>query len=118
MKFERSKLYDESKCFFELAGDSVMKLTHKAAIDVCIAAADRSLVIARVEGGIFSGNSYEARLDAIWDGKDPPLSYDETRKNNARAIEFIKMESAVHNAFIITCAPIFGWSNNKSATLK
>lgn len=109
MKWNVGKLCDNALFFFDPKGNAIMKLTPESAIDVCLQAANRGLVIVRIEGGIFSEKGFEARLDAIWDGKDPPLSYEETCENNLRAYLDIKAESELHNAFIITCAPMSGY---------
>ena len=38
---DRQKLYDDAKAFFELDGNAVMKLSRRAAIDVCRGAAGK-----------------------------------------------------------------------------
>jgi Colicin-E5 Imm protein len=82
-----------------------MKLTPSAASSVCREAADHNLVIARIEGGIWHAPGFEARLDCIWDGLDPPMVREAAIENNNRAADFIRSESGRHNAFVLTTFP-------------
>jgi hypothetical protein len=66
----RQRLYDRAKDFFEQNGNAVMKLGRVAA--ACRAAAPQGLVVVKIEGGIWKNGTFEARLDAIWGGIDPP----------------------------------------------
>lgn len=108
------KLYEQAVDFFELKGGVVMKLTRAAAIDVCQHAAGRDLLIVRIEGGISRAGTFEARLDAIWDGDDPPVSNDRARDNNSRGAEFIRSRDKSYNAFILTDAPLTGWRHRET----
>lgn len=83
-----------------------MRLSIDAAIAVCERAAQHGLVIARVEGGIWHSPGFEARLDCICDGFDPPVSEVSARKNNLAAAEFIHSENKVHDVFIVTTSQI------------
>ena len=109
MGIDRMKVYQTAKNFFDIGGGAVMKLTRAAAIDVCCGAAERGLLVAKIEGGIDRGGIFEARLDAIWDGADPPIDYDRARANNLSAAQFIGAQSDEYNAFIVTDAPLTGW---------
>jgi hypothetical protein len=109
MSVDRQKLYDNAKDFFDLDGSVVMQLTRDAAIDVCRDAASRGLLIVKIEGGIAGDKTFEARLDAIWDGADPPIDYDLAEQNNLRAADFIHSQTEAYNAFIITDSPLTGW---------
>lgn len=102
MDGNRTHLYQSASDFYTLQGSGVMKLTPSAAIEVCHKAMAHNLVVMRVEGGIWHNPGFEARYDCIWDGIDPPTTVDEAEANNMRAAHFIKEESAVHDAFIIT----------------
>lgn len=111
MGFDRQKVYETADEFFALDDRDVdyrvvMKLSRPAAIDVCAAAADHGLLVAKIEGGIAQGNTFEARLDAIWDGADPPLDDEQVRANNLRGADFIRNCVDYYNAFIITDAPL------------
>ncbi len=75
-----------------------MVLTLDAAIEVVRAAGDRGLTTGRVEGGIWDGACFEARLDCIWDVPDELDSTSAARS----AEEFIKSESDEHNAYIVS----------------
>jgi hypothetical protein len=111
MKGDRTRLYDSSYDFFELDGTDVMTLTSTAAQDVCRKALEHGVVVVRIEGGIWHNPGFEARLDCIWDGVDPPVSETEAAINNARALEMIREESEVHDGFIITTAPLTGYKH-------
>jgi len=111
MKVDKAKVYDSSDDFFELNGSVVMKLTSAAAQDICIKALKHGVVVVRIEGGIWHNPGFEARLDCIWDGVDPPVSETEAETNNARALEMIREESEVHDTFIITTAPLTGYKH-------
>lgn len=106
---DRSKRYTDPEEFFALHGSVVMKLSPEAAIAVCEQAAHRGLLVARIEGGIWHNPKFEARIDCIWDGADPPLDAEAAHVNNLSAIEFIRSELPEHSAFIITAPPITGW---------
>jgi len=114
MSFNRNKVYETADEFFDLDERDldyrvVMKLSRNAAIDVCAAAADHGLLVAKIEGGIARGKTFEARLDAIWDGADPPIDYEGATTNNLRAADFMRSCVDDYNAFIITDAPLSGW---------
>ena len=115
---DRQKLYDDAKAFFEFDGNAAMKLSRRAAIDVCRGAAGKGIIVIRVEGGISSNNKFEARLDAIWDGRDPPINRHEAEKNNVRAAAFINSADSAYNAFVVTSAPIGGYAHGAPAGAK
>jgi hypothetical protein len=108
-RFDRQKLYERVEDFFELDGNAAMKLSRAAAIAVCAAAIGKEAVVVKVEGGIWRNGQFEARLDTIWDGLDPPIDQVQTKENNGGAASFIKNSSDSDNAFIITCAPAAGY---------
>jgi len=110
-RLDRQKLYDRVEDFFDLDGNAGMKLTRPAAIGLCLAAVSKELVVVKVEGGIWSDGQFEARLDAIWDGLDPPLGQEKAKENNLKAANFIKSVPAIDNAFLITCAPAAGYEH-------
>ena len=104
----RNVLYDSAERFFEDRGSGTMKLTAAAATSACAKAAENGLVVARVEGGIWHSPGFEARVDCIWDGADPPLSSEEAHRNNLLAAAFIESEKNRHSAFILTAPPVGG----------
>ncbi|MDY7787563.1 colicin immunity protein [Burkholderia ubonensis] len=106
---DHQRRYDSPADFFALNGSIVMKLTADAAIAVCEQAAERGRVIARVEGGIWHSPGFEARVDCIWDGIDPPVDVQPSEKNNLAAIQFIRAERARHDVFILTAPRLSGW---------
>lgn len=109
MKIDLQKRYDSSNDFFALGGSVVMKLSTNAAIAVCESAAEHGLVIARVEGGIWHIPGFEARLDCIWDGVDPPVDRRLAEQNNRTAAAFIRLEGEVHDVFVLTAPSMMGW---------
>jgi hypothetical protein len=109
MKLDLQRLYDSSDDFFTLGGSVMMKLSVEAAITTCKQAAEQSVVIARVEGGIWHSPGFEARLDCIWDGVDPPADRGVAERNNYAAAEFIRAESKEHDVFVLTASPMAGW---------
>ena len=109
MKTDLQKRYDAEEEFFRLRGSVVMKLSATAAIAVCTVAADRGLVVTRVEGGIWHNPGFEARVDCIWDGAEPPVTLENARKNNLAAADFICEEQEEHDVFVITSPSISGW---------
>ena len=102
MSIDLQRRYDSPDDFFALGGSIVMKLSADAAILVCERAVEQGVVIARVEGGIWHSPGFEARLDCIWDGIDPPTIFSAAEKNNLDAAKFIRLECTVHDAFILT----------------
>lgn len=113
MKGDRALLYTSERDFYELEGSVSMKLSPRAAADVCRSAAAHGLVVARVEGGIRDDSGFEARHDCIWDGVDPPIDVAAAISNNNAAAEFIDKQSNVHNAFILTAPPMTGWPHKR-----
>jgi hypothetical protein len=109
MKFDLQKRYADAKEFFALRGSVVMKLSPEAAIAVCNEATARGFVVARVEGGIWHDPGFEARMDCIWDGAEPPVGIEKARENNVAAAEFIRSEEADHDVFLITAPSMSGW---------
>jgi len=73
-----------------------------AAARACTLATDRHFAIIRVEGGIWRVRSFEARLDAIWDGDVPPLSAKALEINNDRAAEMILEDNEGCDTFVLT----------------
>ncbi|MEM5370059.1 colicin immunity protein [Paraburkholderia azotifigens] len=109
MSIDRTKRYTDANDYFSLGGSIVMKLSTEAAIAVCTEAAKHGFVVSRIEGGIWHNPGFEARIDCIWDGAEPPIDSKTAHTNNLVAIEFIHSESAEHDTFIITAPSIKGW---------
>lgn len=109
MKIDLQQRYDSSDDFFILGGSVLMKLSTNAAVAVCERAVAYGLVIARVEGGIWHGPGFEARLDCIWDGVDPPVDRQIAEQNNNAAAAFIRLESRMHDVFVLTAPSMVGW---------
>lgn len=103
-RVDRNKRYENFILFFELDGNSVMKLSSSAAIDVCKECTRREMYVWRIEGGIWHNPGFEARIDCIWDSCfnpksnfNPSLEY-----NNRLAEEFVKEEMDSYDVFIVT----------------
>ncbi|WP_242506202.1 colicin transporter [Pectobacterium zantedeschiae] len=95
--------FSEGKFFFELSGNAVMKLSPKAAIEVCQEAAKRNLPIGMIESGHWLNPGFRPDVNTRWDGLDKLTDEGEIKKNNDRAIENINDDvSQGYNAFIIT----------------
>jgi len=100
--------YAEAGDFFSLRGSIVMKLTTEAAVGACEQAAQQGLLISRIEGGIWHTPGFEARIDCIWDGAEPPLdvcgapnSSTDYASIKAIAVDMLpaKMKSSVEKLF-------------------
>lgn len=115
MALVNSKLHKDPGDFFAW-GNSTTLLTTDAAIAVCLQAAGRGLLVARVEGGIWHDPGYEYRLDCIWEGEDPPVPEREAHDNNMVAAEFIRRKSRElkYDVFVLTAPPISGWPHKRN----
>lgn len=109
MNIDLQRRYVSPNDFFELGGSVVMKVSADAAVAICLSAAEHGLVVARVEGGVWHNPGFEARLDCIWDGADPPVSEVAAEANNLAAAKFIQAERQEHDVFVITAPSIAGW---------
>lgn len=109
MIIDPQQRYDSSDDFFNLSGSVVMKLTADAAVAICECAAQRGLVVARIEGAIWHAPGFEARLDCIWDGVDPPVDQTTAEQNNRAAAEFVRTEQLVHDVYVITAPRMAQW---------
>ena len=106
MKPDHKKRYDYPEDFFSLRGSVTMRLTATAAIEVCKLAADRGLIVLRVEGGNWHHPGFQPSLDCIWDGVDPPVSTERAHEINLKAAAFINMMTEEYDVFIITSSSI------------
>ncbi|EGD34501.1 colicin transporter [Capnocytophaga sp. oral taxon 338] len=103
-KVDRNKRYESFILFFELDGNSIMKLSSLAAIDVCKECTRREMYVWRIEGGIWHSPGFEARIDCIWDSCFDPKSNSNSsiKDNNRLAEEFVKEEMNSCDVFIAT----------------
>jgi hypothetical protein len=108
--FERNFRYENSDSFFRMGGSASMVLTTAAARSACHQSLSHGLLVIRIEGGIWHDPGFEARIDCIWDGMYPPVGVTAAEKNNEAAAVFVEEEQSVHDAFVITTAPILGRS--------
>jgi len=113
MDIDRSRLYENVHDYLETSGFTTMKLARTAALELCDWAAERGIVIVMVEGEIFREGTFEARLDAIWKGEDPPIEREDADRNNLSAAEFIRSMDNDYNAFVISSAPTTGYLHLK-----
>ena len=84
-----------------------------AAVEVCLEAIRHGLIVARIEGGLWRNPGFEARLDCIWNGADPPVESSAAIRNNREAADFIQSESRTHDAFVLTAPPLSGWPHKR-----
>jgi hypothetical protein len=117
MTIDRQKLYHSVMDFFDFDGNAAMKLGREAAIEVCQDATGQGLVVLKIEGGIWSNGTFEARLDAIWDGADPPIEQRNAHENNLNAASFIRSRHPSYNAFIITASSYAGFPGSTDRAL-
>ena len=116
MKAALNALHNSADVFFAAGGHGTLKFTPEAAVNICLSAATLGYVVARVEGGVWHHPGFEARVDCIWDGTDPPIDLLKAQENNAAAAHFIREESATSTAFVLTAPPLSGWPHRPSRT--
>ncbi|MEL4427211.1 colicin immunity protein [Shewanella indica] len=104
MMLDRNLLYSNASDFFSKQGNNVMKLTPKAAIDVCKKSVELKYLVSRIEGGIWHNPGFEMRLDCIWD-RDKTLD-GKSQLASEEAIKFIEEELVDHTAFIVSLQKI------------
>lgn len=109
MNIDFKRRYTSSDEYFALHGSVAMKISAEAAIAVCVEAAKRGLVVARVEGGVWHNPGFEACIDCIWDGLEPPISLEVAHANNLAAADFVRAEDGRHDVFVLTTPSITGW---------
>jgi hypothetical protein len=105
MKIQYDIVYGDIKLFFDLNGNNLMRLTPDAAIELCNHLKEKNIVVVCVEGGIWNDKKFQARLDAIWTGKKPPMNPVDLAINNDRAIASILEDREQCNAFIVSTLP-------------
>ncbi|MEK8099243.1 colicin transporter [Morganella morganii] len=95
--------FDNGKAFFELGGNAIMKLSPKAAIEVCQEAAKRNLWILGVDGGHWLNPGFRPDGTTSWTYNNPDDYQSKLAENNKLAIENIRDdEAAGYTAFIVT----------------
>lgn len=101
--FEHTVLYDSGDAFFELKGNASMKLSPKAAIEVCNEAAKKGLWILGIDSGHWLNPGFRIDSSASWTYDMPEEYKSKIPENNRLAIENIKddIENG-YTAFIIT----------------
>ncbi len=101
--FDHSTLYVKGDDFFKLKGNASMKLSPKAAIEVCQEATKRKVYILGVDGGHWFSPGFRPDGSASWSGKTTLINQGKLLENNNLAIENIKEdEAAGYTAFIVT----------------
>jgi hypothetical protein len=68
----------------------------------------KGLLIVKLEGGIWFNGTFEARLDAIWEGVDPPVEEKDAYENNLAAANFVRSRDPGYNAFVVTSSSFVG----------
>jgi hypothetical protein len=108
MQNHRALLHSSAEALFNRQGSAWLKLTREAARTACLQASDRGYAVVRIEAGIWRNPGFEARVDGIWDGANPPLGQKEANAQNLQAARNIEHEQAEYDTFILTVAPIEG----------
>lgn len=121
MKFSKAIRYDDYEDYFRLNGNCNMKLSGKAAKDFCKHAADRGILVWRVEGGIMreQGKKFEVRLDCIWDSPDYIMEKPEAIECNMDSLKFIeRMESELGYDFFMLLVRKYDESRKYNRSMK
>lgn len=113
MQFERNRLFDTPRDFFDFKGTAAMKLTSAATQEVCQQAIEFGLLVIRIEAGIWHNPGFEARVDGIWDGVDLPVTAAAAIANNRAASDFVRDGCPSYNAFIVTTVPLIKTATNE-----
>lgn len=101
--FDHGVLYNKGDDFFKLDGNASMKLSPKAAIEVCQEATKRNLWILGIDGGHWLNPGFRPDGETSWTYNKPDDYQSKIYNNSKLAIENIKDDSAAgYNAFIVT----------------
>ncbi len=105
--FDHGVLYNNGEDFFKLKGNASMKLSPKAAIEVCQEAAKRNLWISGIDGGHWFNPGFRPDGDVSWTYNKPNNYKSKLTENNKLAIENIKDdEAAGYTAFLVTISDL------------
>ncbi len=110
---DKQKLHYEAPDFFAEPKRNGFRLSAKAAIEICEAAASEGFLILGVEGGLWHDPGFGSRLDSIWGKVGLPVTSEEAKNLNKEAASFIEKESnriapgtdRKHDVFILTSTP-------------
>lgn len=101
--FRQDILFEDGAKFFELDGDARMKLSPKAATEVCEEATRRGIFIGAIEGGHWLNPGFKPDMNTNWDSLKYYQADANLKTNNDRAIENINDDASEgYTAFIIT----------------
>ena len=101
--FNHGILYNNGADFFKLKGNASMKLSPKAAVEVCQEATKQKLWVLGVDGGHWFNPGFRPDGEASWFGKTKLFKENKLAENNQLAIDSIKEDSADgYTAFIVT----------------
>lgn len=102
-QFSHKILYEDAADFFLLDGDARMKLSPKAAAEVCEEATRRGIFIGAIEGGHWLNPGFKPDMNTNWDSLKYYQADANLKTNNDRAIENINDDAREgYTAFIIT----------------
>ena len=105
--FSHRTLYDNGEAFFRLKGNASMKLSPKAAIEVCEEATRRGIFISVIEAGYWHNPGFQPDMHHRWDSKTRLEREGNFKRNNELAIENIDEDTSEgYTAFIITIVNI------------
>lgn len=101
--FDHGVLYDNGDAFFKLKGNASMKLSPKAAIEVCQEAIKRKVWIIGIDGGHWLNPGFRIDGSTSWTYNKPNDYQLKLSENNKLAIENIKEDAAEgYTAFLVT----------------
>lgn len=101
--FEPGTLYDNAESFFNLNGDSSMKLSPQAAKEVCKEATKRGYFIGIIEGGYWRNPGFQPDMSTRWESIKYHNEHTNHEENNELAIANINEDiDSGHTAFLIT----------------
>ncbi|WP_229921288.1 colicin transporter [Rahnella victoriana] len=96
-------LYVHGEDFFKLNGNASMKLSPKAAIEVCHEAAKKNLWVLGIDGGHWMNPGFQIDGAASWTYNKPDDYQSKLSENIKLAIENIKSdETEGYTAFLVT----------------
>ena len=101
--FDHGVLYNGGDEFFTLKGNASMKLSPKAATEVCLEATERKLWVLGVDGGHWMNPGFRPDGNTSWSCKKWLVEEGKLVENNQLAIENIKSDEAEgYTAFLVT----------------
>lgn len=106
--FDHGVLYDHGEDFFKLKGNASMKLSPKAAIEVCQEAEKRKIWVSGIDGGHWMNPGFRIDGSTSWTYNKPDDYQSKLLENCKLAIENIKSDEAEgYTAFLVTVTEVY-----------